>query len=55
MTSDNTNTNTATTTKDTPPLAAYLVCSSFMPEGHGSIIPYGEAAHPLLEKYKVNF
>jgi len=23
-----------------------------MPEGHGSIIPYGEAAHPLLEKYQ---
>lgn len=44
---------TSTTTKDTPPrLAAYLVCSSFMPEGHGSIIPYGEAAHPLLEKYQ---
>ncbi len=33
-------------------LEAYLVCSSFMPEGHGSIIPYGEAAHPILEKYK---
>jgi len=31
---------------------AYLVCSSFMPEGHGSIIPYGEAAHPILEKYQ---
>jgi len=31
-------------------LPAYLVCSSFMPEGHGSIIPYGEAAHPILEK-----
>ena len=31
-------------------LAAYLVCSSFMPEGHDSIIPYGEAAHPILEK-----
>ncbi len=31
---------------------AYLVCSSFMSEGHGSIIPYGEAAHPILEKYK---
>lgn len=33
-------------------LAAYLVCSSFMPEGHGSIIPYGEEAHPILEKYQ---
>ena len=33
-------------------LAAYLICSSFMPEGHGSIIPYGEAAHPILEKYE---
>ena len=33
-------------------LPAYLVCSSFMPEGHGSIIPYGEAAHPLLDKYQ---
>ncbi|NKB35533.1 MAG: DUF1330 domain-containing protein [Pseudomonadales bacterium] len=33
-------------------LAAYLVCSSFMPEGHGSIVPYGEAAHPMLEKYE---
>lgn len=33
------------------PLAAYLVCSSFMPEGHDSIIPYGEAAHHILEKH----
>ena len=33
-------------------LEAYLVCSSFMPEGHGSIIPYGEAAHPILDKYE---
>lgn len=33
-------------------LPAYLVCSSFMPEGHGSIIPYGEAAHSILEKYQ---
>ena len=33
-------------------LSAYLVCSSFMPEGHGSIIPYGEAAHPILDKYQ---
>ena len=33
-------------------LPAYLVCSSFMPKGHGSIIPYGEAAHPILDKYQ---
>ena len=33
-------------------LHAYLVCSSFMPEGHASIIPYGEAAHPILDKYE---
>ncbi len=32
-------------------LAAYLVCSSFMSEGHDSIIPYGEAAHPILDKF----
>lgn len=30
---------------------AYLVASSMMPEGHGSLIPYGEATHPLLEKF----
>jgi len=35
----------------TSQLPAYLVCSSFMPEGHGSIIPYGEAAHPIIEKF----
>jgi len=35
----------------TDTLPAYLVCSSFMPEAHGSIIPYGEAAHPILERY----
>lgn len=29
---------------------AYLVASSFMPADHGSITPYFEAAHPLLEK-----
>ena len=23
-----------------------------MPEGHGSIIPYGKAEHPILEKYQ---
>lgn len=32
-------------------LPAYLVASSFMPEGHGSLIPYGEAAHPMMEKW----
>ncbi|MGL6313096.1 DUF1330 domain-containing protein [Vibrio sp. WXL103] len=32
-------------------IPAYLVCSSFMPEGHGSLQPYGEAIHPLMEKY----
>jgi len=31
---------------------AYFVASSFMPEGHGSLMPYGEAAHPLIEKYE---
>lgn len=29
---------------------AYLIASSFMPEGHGLITPYFEAAHPLIEK-----
>ena len=29
---------------------AYLIASSFMPTDHGSITPYFEAAHPLLEK-----
>ena len=29
---------------------AYLVASSFMQEGHGSLEPYGRAVHPLLEK-----
>ena len=29
---------------------AYLIASSFMPEDHGSIMPYFEAAHPLIEK-----
>lgn len=31
-------------------LPAYLVASSFMPEGHDSINAYGEAAHVLFEK-----
>ena len=30
---------------------AYLVASSFMPEGHGSLEAYAEATHPLLEQY----
>lgn len=30
---------------------AYLVASSFMTEGHGSLEAYGEAAHPLMEKF----
>ena len=30
---------------------AYLVASSFMPNGHGSLDAYGEATHPLMEKY----
>ena len=34
--------------KDRP---AYLVASSFMRKGHGSLEPYGQAVHPLLEKY----
>lgn len=30
---------------------AYLVASSFMPEGHGSLDEYANAAHPLMEKW----
>ena len=30
---------------------AYLIASSFMPEGHGSLMPYAEATHPLMEKW----
>ena len=30
---------------------AYLVASSFMHDGHGSLEPYGTAAQPLLAKY----
>ncbi|WP_107497641.1 DUF1330 domain-containing protein [Thalassobius sp. I31.1] len=33
------------------PKPAYLVASSFMPEGHPPLDPYGEAAHPILEKW----
>ena len=33
------------------PKPAYLVASSYMREGHGSLEPYGRATHPLLEKY----
>ena len=29
---------------------AYLVASSFMRDGHGSLDPYGRAVHPLIEK-----
>ena len=35
----------------TKPKPAYLVASSYMPEGHGSLDAYGQAVHPLLEKY----
>ena len=30
---------------------AYLIASSFIPEGHGSLDAYGKATHPLMEKY----
>ena len=30
---------------------AYLVASSFMPEGHGSLDAYGEATHRIMEKW----
>lgn len=33
------------------PKPAYLVASSYMREGHGSLEPYGHAVHPLMEKY----
>ncbi|MBO9452049.1 DUF1330 domain-containing protein [Tropicibacter sp. R16_0] len=33
------------------PKPAYLVASSFMPEGHGPLDAYAEATHPLLEKW----
>lgn len=32
-------------------IPAYLVASSFMPEGHGSLTPYGEAIHQIFDKY----
>lgn len=31
------------------PKPAYLVASSFMPEGHGPLDAYGMATHPLME------
>lgn len=31
--------------------AAYLVASSFMPEGHGSLDPYGEAIHSIFAQH----
>ena len=34
--------------KETTP--AYLIASSMMPAGHGSIDAYFEAAHPLMEQ-----
>ena len=42
-----TNTDEAKATE----IPAYLIASSFMPEGHGSLLPYGEATHPLMEKW----
>lgn len=30
---------------------AYLIASSIMPEGHESITPYANAAHPIMEKF----
>lgn len=32
-------------------IPAYLVASSFMPAGHGSLDPYGEAVHPIMDKW----
>lgn len=29
---------------------AYLICSSFMPEGHGPLDAYANVTHPLMEK-----
>lgn len=34
--------------KDSPP--AYLIASSIMPADHGSLMPYYEAVHSLIEK-----
>lgn len=31
-------------------IPAYLIASSIMPKGHGSIMPYFKAAHPLFEQ-----
>ncbi|WP_166415524.1 DUF1330 domain-containing protein [Cochlodiniinecator piscidefendens] len=33
------------------PKPAYLIASSFMPEGHGPLDAYGEATHPIMEKW----
>lgn len=33
------------------PKPAYLVASSFMPAGHAPLDPYGQATHPLMEKW----
>lgn len=30
---------------------AYLIASSFMAEGHGSLDPYGKAVHPLMDQW----
>lgn len=35
----------------TSKIPAYLVASSYMAEDHGSLYPYGEAVHPLMEKW----
>ena len=32
---------------------AYLIASSFMPEGHGSLDDYAKAAHPLFDELGV--
>ncbi|MGF1702152.1 DUF1330 domain-containing protein [Photobacterium makurazakiensis] len=32
------------------PTPAYLVCSSIFEDNHGSLMPYFEAVHPLIEK-----
>lgn len=34
----------------TTEIPAYLVASSFMPEGHGSLNSYGNAAHELMQQ-----
>ncbi len=32
-------------------IPAYLVASSYMPEGHGPLDAYGQAVHPLMEEW----